>query len=106
VNLSTHRSRLLTAALVRAADLVLTMDGEQAREIRRRFGKPASQVLVLGDFDPVAGAPRTISDPFGQPAVEYDRVYGRIERCAKGLADAVVRAGADGDRKEPHPKAG
>lgn len=106
VNLTAHRSHLVTSLHVRSADLVVTMDAAQAREIRRRFGKPLGQIVVLGDFDPDPDAARAISDPFGQPAMEYDRVYGRIERCAKELADAVMRAGGVRDGQQPHPRAG
>ncbi len=91
VNLSTHRSVTLTSAMVRAAGLVVTMDAAQAREIRRRFGKPSSQVLVLSDFDPIEATPRAIDDPFGQPAATYDRVYGRIERCSAALTERLIR---------------
>lgn len=91
VNLTTHRSRILTGPLVSAADLVVTLEVAQAREIRRRFAKASAQVLVLGDFDPDHTAPRTIEDPFGQPADVFDRVYARIERCSGTLAAALAR---------------
>ncbi len=106
VNLTTHRSKQVNSLMVRDADLVVTMDAEQAREIRRRFSKPVGQVLVLGDFDPDPRAPRGIDDPFGQPATDYDRVYGRIERCAAVLAEAVMSAGGVQRSGEPHPRAG
>ena len=99
VNLSTHRSSTLTSPMVRAADLVVTMDAAQARELRRRFGKPVSQVLVLGDFDPAEASPRGIEDPFGRPAAVYDRVNARIERCAAGLAEVVMRR----EKRSPQP---
>ena len=91
VNLSTHRSSTLTSDMVRTAGLVVAMDAAQAREIRRRFGKPSGQVLVLSDFDPVEAAPRAIDDPFGQPAATYDRVYARIERCSAALTELLIR---------------
>ncbi|HEX8725305.1 MAG TPA: hypothetical protein VF737_07960 [Gemmatimonadaceae bacterium] len=91
VNLSTHRSRTLTSEMVATAGLVVAMDAAQAREIRRRFGKPASQLVVLSDFDPTAAASRVIDDPFGQSASAYDRVYARIERCSAELAERLLR---------------
>ncbi len=91
VNLSTHRSRTLTLAMVRAAGLIVTMDAAQARDIRRRFGKPSNQVLVLSDFDPADSAPRAIDDPFGRPAESYDLVYARIERCSAALTEWLIR---------------
>ncbi len=91
VNLSTHRSVTLTSEMVRNAGLVVTMDPIQAREIRRRFGKPATQVVVLSDFDPIEAIPRSITDPFGQPGATYDRVYARIERCSAALTARLLR---------------
>ncbi|MGH7670213.1 MAG: low molecular weight phosphatase family protein [Gemmatimonadaceae bacterium] len=90
VNLSTHRSSTLTAAMVGSAGLIVTMDVAQARQIRRRFGKPSSQVLVLGDFDPVEAAP-AIDDPFGQPAATYDHVFARVERCSAAFTERLFR---------------
>jgi low molecular weight protein-tyrosine phosphatase len=91
VNLSAHRSSTLTLPMVRTAGLVVTMDALQAREIRRRFAKPASQLIVLSDFDPVEAVPRAIHDPFGQPAETYDRVFARIERCSAALTERLAR---------------
>jgi protein-tyrosine-phosphatase len=77
---------------VRPTGLAVVMDGQQAREIRARFGLPPRRVVLLGDFDPDRTAPRAIPDPFDEPDDVFDEVYARIERCAAGLADALAAA--------------
>src|SRR6185312_12256998 len=48
VDLSDHRSRLLTPDLVRWADLVVVMDAVQQRRVVERFGRSWRDVIVLG----------------------------------------------------------
>ncbi len=90
IDMTDHRSRILEPGIVQAADLVVTMDARQARDICQRFGKPPGQVVLLGDFDPSASQGRTIMDPVELPVETFDRVYARIERCAEELAGAIL----------------
>ncbi|MGH7690970.1 MAG: low molecular weight phosphatase family protein, partial [Gemmatimonadaceae bacterium] len=90
IDMAAHRSQVLEPGIVRAADLVITMDARQAREIRERFGKPSWQVLLLGDFDPVSSHGRTIMDPVDLSVEVFDGVYARIEQCARELARAIL----------------
>jgi protein-tyrosine-phosphatase len=87
VELGDHRSRLVTEASLRAADLVLVMDPRQARSLRSRFGFGDS--LVLGDLDPEPVRRRPIRDPIFQPPDVFRRVYARIDRCVDGMLDAL-----------------
>jgi len=89
VDLSTHRSELLTPHRVRAADVIVVMDPAQRREICDRFGRARRDVLVLGDFDPEPAETRRIRDPVEQPLVVFEESYARIERCVRELARAI-----------------
>jgi len=89
VDLSTHRSELLTPNRVGAADVIVVMDPAQRREICDRFGRARRDVLVLGDFDPDPVEARTIRDPVEQPLVVFEESYARIERCVRELARAI-----------------
>ena len=91
VDLSRHRSRLVTTELVRDADLVVVMDEAQRRSVSERFGLPAAAVLLLGDFDPAPIRTRGIRDPINQPLHVFTQVYARIARCARSLASQVLR---------------
>jgi len=91
INLSAHRSRLVTAGMARAADLVVVMDPAQQRMLRERYGRSPTAVLVLGDLDPGPVETRTIHDPVDQKQEVFDTVYERIARCVRELV-AVLRA--------------
>lgn len=93
VDLAEHRSRLLTAASVRAADLIVVMDPSQGRLLFERYGRAPTNVFVLGDFDPEAVDTRTIRDPVDQKEPVFDQVYARIARCTRAFVDAL-RPGA------------
>jgi len=89
VDLSTHRSELLTPDRVRGAHLFVVMDPAQGREICDRFGRAQRDVLVLGDFDPQPVETRAIRDPVEQPLAVFEETYARIERCVRELARAI-----------------
>lgn len=89
IDLSEHRSRLLTAEIVRAADLVLVMEQAQKRLVCERFGRWPRDVIVLGDFDPAPVETRTIADPINQTTDVFDVCYQRIERCVLELASVL-----------------
>lgn len=86
IDLSEHRSRLVTAELARASALVVVMSAEQARAIRRLSGPEPPTILVLGDLDPLPIDARTIRDPWSESADVFDASYARIERCVRELA--------------------
>jgi len=96
-DLSTHRSALLAPDVVRTADLIVVMEPGQGRAISERFGRLPSDIVVLGDLDPVPLALRTIRDPIEQSLDVYAETYARIERCVAALVGALgvaPRAGA------------
>jgi len=89
VDLSAHRSQLLTMPGARAADLIVVMAPEQRREVCDRFGLSERNVLVLGDLDPGPVENRTIHDPMNQPLAVFEETYARIERCLRQLERAI-----------------
>jgi len=91
VDLSGHRSRLLTADLVRGVDLIVVMDAAQRREVCDRFGRSPRDVIVLGDLDPAPIETRAIRDPVEQGPEVFEQSYARIDRCTQELARALLR---------------
>jgi protein-tyrosine phosphatase len=91
IDLSAHRSALLTGDAVRRSDLVVVMSPEQAMAVRASFVRD-SLVIVLGDLDPRPIESRTIRDPWGADDAVYEASYARIERCVRALAVAVARS--------------
>jgi protein-tyrosine phosphatase len=92
LDLSRFRSRPLVPALVRAADLIVVMDGWQARQLERYFGVRRNRIVVAGDLDPMPAATRGITDPFEQPIDVFVESFNRLDRCAATLISSL-RAG-------------
>jgi len=93
IDLSGHRSKLLTHAIVGAAEMVLVMDPAQQRDICMLYGRGLDRVLVLGDLDPQRRVTRVIEDPIDKPAAAYEAAYERIDRCADELARILTEGG-------------
>jgi protein-tyrosine-phosphatase len=91
VDISAHRSALVTSQSLESADLIVVMSEEQARDIRARV-KPSTVVLVLGDLDPEPAHRRTILDPWGGPDAAFEASYQRIDRCVGELARIIAKA--------------
>lgn len=89
LDLSGHRSQLLAAPEVYAADLIIVMNTTQRWAIRALFGR-RNHVLVLGDLDPDPIETREIRDPVDQPKEVFELSYSRIERCVRELVRAVA----------------
>jgi protein-tyrosine phosphatase len=100
IDLTEHRSQVITPDSIAAADLVLVMDGSQQTAVRRRFSKLAQQVLVLGDFDPQPIEKRAIRDPWNQPVEVFDNSYRRIDRCVAEFVAALT----GGEESRPSPR--
>jgi protein-tyrosine phosphatase len=92
VDLSAHRSRLLNAAMLESADLVIVMEPRQARLVTSAFRVPSERVIVAGDLDPDAGEPRMIVDPWGREPAAYAQAFARLERCALQLVLLLPQA--------------
>lgn len=79
IDLSAHRARQLTDAIVREFELVLVMESWQVREVERISPAARGRVFRLGhwgDFE--------IADPYERPREAFERTLVEIE---KGLAD-------------------
>ncbi|MFW6079665.1 MAG: hypothetical protein ACODAE_08595 [Gemmatimonadota bacterium] len=91
VDLTAHRSRLVSARAVERTDLVVVMDTEQRRRILRRCRIDSDRVLVLGDLDPQPITRRAIRDPLDQEEAAFEASYARIDRCVGELVGACSR---------------
>ncbi len=108
VDLSAHRSCLISEEIVRGAELILVMEAAQRRRLQSMFDWFEGPVLLLGDFDPGPIDTRTIRDPIDQPQSVFDAVYARIEACCRELAScgAPSRLGPEqefGDGRGSNP---
>lgn len=103
IDLSGHRSRLLTGEALERADVVIVMEPRQARMLIGAFGVRSDRVIVAGDLDVDADEPRQIVDPWGRSRDVFVETFVRLDRCARELtlmlaADAVNDAVNDAGR--------
>jgi protein-tyrosine phosphatase len=92
LDLSRHRSRPLTPNTVGAADLIVVMDANQAREIAVRFRVNTARIVIAGDLDPRFEESRGITDPWNQSTEVFEASFNRLDRCAVALVDALQSA--------------
>jgi protein-tyrosine-phosphatase len=90
VNLSAHRSQLVTEELLHASSLIVVMSAAQAATIRSTYPRESPKLLVLGDLDPLPIATRTVRDPWNGSAMVFDESYERIDRCVRHLVSCVT----------------
>lgn len=91
IDLSEHRSQLLTPVLVAEAEIIIVMDARQQRMVCERFGRSPADVILLGDLDPGPIATRAIHDPVEQPLRAFEESYARIDRCVGAFLRALGR---------------
>lgn len=90
-DLSAHRSRRVTPALARAADLILVMEREHTRAVQALGGDP-ERTHVLSEW-PEPGEPALpVSDPFGASREAYEECWSRIRRHIQRIVPQVREA--------------
>jgi protein-tyrosine-phosphatase len=91
VEIGTHRSRRITPAMVREADLVLVMEGSHLSAVRA-LGADEERAHVLSEWR-ASEASLPISDPFGASREAYEECWRRIDhhiqRVLPHIRDAV-----------------
>lgn len=78
-DLSAHRSRQLTTALVTGSDLILVMTAQHKQVIHRCFPEGLGKVRMLGEIDQ-GGSYIDISDPYGGTLDDYRECRDAIQR--------------------------
>ena len=91
IDLAGHRSRRVTPALVRAADLVLVMERGHLSAVQA-LGADPKRTHVLGEWPAPAEGSLPISDPFGASIEAYEECWRRIRRHVKRVAPHVLEA--------------
>jgi protein-tyrosine-phosphatase len=85
VDMSAHRSRHATRALLDAADIVIVFDEINLNSIAARYPDLGKPLFLLGE----AGAGAQILDPEGKDESTFLSTYRQIDACLARLAQAV-----------------
>lgn len=86
VDLSDHRSRVLTEDQLRRADRILVMDRTNAKACKKQ-GIDPSRITDLSKFHPDMREGQQIMDPYRSPYSEYVSCFDRIHRAVRGLIE-------------------
>lgn len=87
LDLSGHRSRALTAAMVRDADLIVTMGNRHREAVGAIDADALEHTYLLTNFsDHQLGE---IPDPVGGDCATYERTYLTIRECVEAMAQKL-----------------
>ena len=76
IDISSHRNRSLTRALVDEAAIILAMTDGHRREIERRFPEAAAKVRLVKSFG--AAPAEDVADPFGASVDAYRHIRDEL----------------------------
>ncbi|GAA5040968.1 low molecular weight protein-tyrosine-phosphatase [Thermocatellispora tengchongensis] len=80
-----HRARRFLPEWFQRADLVLAMDTDNLRALRK-LAPPGADVRLFRSFDPAAPSGAVVPDPYYGGAEGFAEVLRQIEAAAEGLA--------------------
>lgn len=91
VDLRGHRSRRLTAPMVREADWIIVMEPSHLAAVRA-LGADESRTFVLSEFPPPGEPDLGVDDPFGGSREAYEECWRRIRRHVSRMVPQVLEA--------------
>jgi protein-tyrosine-phosphatase/predicted ATP-grasp superfamily ATP-dependent carboligase len=86
LRLDDHRSRVIDAALVGWADLIIVMDSGNWRMLARTHPEALSKAVLLGVAAAGRGAPAEIADPYTLDETGMRPIAALLQRCVDNLA--------------------
>ena len=94
IDISSHRNRALSRALVNEAAIILAMTDGHRREIERHFPEAAAKVRLVKSFG--AAPAEDVADPFGASVDAYRHVRDEL---VQALGDFLLYLAERGDLK-------
>ena len=83
LDLSQHRSRLLTAEMMHTYSLILVMENGRKEALQIEFPSQKQKVYLLSEM---AGYKAEVADPVGRSLVEYRLIADSIEKILKWVS--------------------
>jgi protein-tyrosine phosphatase len=91
LDLSAHRSRLVSRSLLRPFDLILVMEAGHKEAIGAEFPELASRVFLMYEM---VGEIRNVDDPIGGTTADFEDTAHELDRIlTQGLEEIVRLAG-------------
>lgn len=96
IDLSAHRTQLVSGSLLRPFNLILVMEGGQKEAIRVEFPDVASRVYLLYEM---VGQIRSVGDPIGGTTRDFEETAHEIDYLLTRGLENIIRL-ARGDKPE------
>lgn len=94
IDISNHQSRMVDDDMLKAANLVICMESNHAEALRAEFPDQAHKIYMLTEM---VGRRYNITDPYGGPLEEYQRMGRDVtELIDEGFDKIVALAQGDG----------
>ena len=93
IDISRHRARQLSGAMIRYADLILVMEKFHLRLMKVRSMLSPAKVRMLTAYE-VGTEPYDVPDPMGKDIAAYEASAAIINNCVKGVyayLDTIVK---------------
>ena len=91
IDISHHRAKLLTADLLKKADLVLTMEKEQSDVVRSAFPGYPGKILRIGEYDDY-----DVPDPYSRNINAFHESFDLISKGIEQIDRALIQEKKDG----------
>lgn len=84
IDLTPHRSRVVTKDIIDTATLIVVMTATHAAELKHRFPEAQDRIYLLKSFDPGCGG-GDLPDPLGGTKAQYRTIRDEIEAALPDL---------------------
>lgn len=85
VDMSAHRSKMLTPESAAAAGVIFVMDIELYKQIKKRFPGARHKLFFLGALQPGGAGSIEIPDPYGKSLEQFKSIFSQIARAVDQL---------------------
>ena len=102
IDLTPHRSRVVTKDIIDVATLIVVMTVTHAVELKRRFPETQDRIYLLKSFDPGCGG-GDIPDPLGGTIAQYRTIRDEIEAALPDLILYLKSYAGEQDKDRGRP---
>ncbi len=88
LDISAHRSKIITSEIINDYDLILVMEAGHKEALRIEFGKAASKVFMLSEL---SGPAVPIDDPYGASEDRYEKTAKEIEQYIQAGLPKILK---------------
>jgi protein-tyrosine-phosphatase len=89
VDASGHRSRRVTPAMLKRADLILVMESTHEKKVLEIAPEVKNRLFLLKEFAKISDNGFDIADPIGKPLEFYEKTYGIIKESVQRISNII-----------------